>query len=191
MYNGIRHFVFLTPPLAALGGYAAAQVFDRLHRRPRAQKVCAGIFLLGVALVIYDFGRLHPYQYTYFNRMAGGVRAADRSYMLDYWGLSFKQASEKLLTELHRGNQSTSSGGRWRIAVCGPHSAAQVALGDSFELTWDPAGADFAMMLGEFYCAQFNAPVMAEVERDGVVYTRVYDIRGRSFKSLFTIPPVQ
>ena len=55
--------------------------------------------------------------------------------------------------------------------------------------TWNPKGADFAMMLGEFYCAKLDAPVLFEVVREGVVYARVYDIRGRSFSSLFTVPP--
>jgi hypothetical protein len=30
--------------------------------------------------------------------------------------------------------------------------------------------------------------VLAEVMRDGVVYARVYDIRGRSYPSLLTVP---
>jgi hypothetical protein len=45
------------------------------------------------------------------------------------------------------------------------------------------------MMLGEFYCAQLDAPMLLQVVREGVVYARVYDIRGRSFSTLFTIPP--
>src|SRR5262249_42667941 len=36
MYNGIRHFVFVMPPLAALGGVAGAWVFERLARYGRA-----------------------------------------------------------------------------------------------------------------------------------------------------------
>ena len=44
------------------------------------------------------------------------------------------------------------------------------------------------MMLGEFYCRQFDAPVLAEVVRDGVVYARVYDIRGRNYDTLLTRP---
>src|SRR5260370_11673908 len=35
MYNGIRHFIFVLPPLAALGGRAAAQIADRLARHGR------------------------------------------------------------------------------------------------------------------------------------------------------------
>ena len=38
--------------------------------------------------------------------------------------------------------------------------------------------------MGEFYCAKLAAPVFVEIERDGVVYARVYDIRGRTFTSL-------
>ncbi|HKG00693.1 MAG TPA: hypothetical protein VKB15_08725, partial [Xanthobacteraceae bacterium] len=68
---------------------------------------------------------------------------------------------------------------------------AEVALGTDFVTTWNPNGADFALMLGEFYCATFDAPVIAEVAREGVVYARAYDIRGRSFTTLFTIPPVE
>jgi hypothetical protein len=44
------------------------------------------------------------------------------------------------------------------------------------------------MMLGEFYCAKLDAPIVAEIVRDGVTYARVYDIRGRSFPTLLTQP---
>ena len=132
--------------------------------------------------------RLHPYEYSYFNRLAGGVAGAQNRYMLDYWGLSFKQASQALLARLAERHQTKPSGRRWKIAVCGPHRSPQVELGPDFETTWDPRDADFAMMLGEFYCAKFDAPVLAEIVRDGVVYARVYDIRGRSFPTLLTQP---
>jgi hypothetical protein len=43
-------------------------------------------------------------------------------------------------------------------------------------------------MLGEFYCVNFDAPILVEIVREGVVYARVYDIRGRSFTNLLTTP---
>ena len=49
---------------------------------------------------MHEMITLHPYQYAYFNKLFGGVRAADSRYMLDYWGLSFKQATDDLLTVL-------------------------------------------------------------------------------------------
>ena len=74
--------------------------------------------------------------------------------------------------------------------MCGPHPPVAVALGPQFTTTWDPKGADFAMMLGEFYCAKLDAPVLFEIVREGVVYARVYDIRGRSISSLLTVPGI-
>ena len=107
--------------------------------------------------------------------------------MLDYWGLSFKQAARDLRATLWPSvGEAKPADRRWRIAVCGPHPPPQVELGPDFETTWDPKGADFAMMLGEFYCARFDAPLLVDIVRDGVSFARVYDIRGRSFETLFT-----
>jgi len=189
MYNGIRHFVFVLPPLAVLGGLAGAWLIEALRQHSRALAAIAGIALLaGIALPVVDMARLHPYEYTFFNRLAGGVAGARGRYMLDYWGLSFKQASQGLAAELAQRHESKPAGRRWKLAVCGPHRSPQVELGPDFETSWDPQGADFALMLGEFYCATFDAPILVAVAREGVVYARVYDIRGRSFPSLLTTP---
>jgi hypothetical protein len=135
--------------------------------------------------------RLHPYEYTYFNRLAGGVAGARDRYMLDYWGLSFKQASQALAAKIAADKIQKPAGRPWKVAVCGPHPSPRVELGPDFEMTWDPQGADFALMLGTFYCREFDAPVLAEIRREGVLYARVYDLRGRSYPSLFNPYPGQ
>jgi hypothetical protein len=189
MYNGIRHFVFLAPPFAVLAGAAGAWVIARsLSASRTAAAIAAAIIAGGILLPIVDMIRLHPYEYTHFNKIAGGVRAADERYMLDYWGLAFKQAADGLREKLAERQEAPTARARWRIAVCGPQRPAQTELGTDFVTTGDPAGADFAMMLGEFYCLKLNAPILVEVERDGVIFARVYDIRGRSITSLLTLP---
>src|SRR5262249_985459 len=64
LYNGLRHFVFVVPPFAVLGGLAGAWIFEKARRtgKPALAGVTA-IFLAGVALPISDMVRLHPYQY--------------------------------------------------------------------------------------------------------------------------------
>ena len=189
MYNGVRHFLFVVPPLAVAGGLAGAWLFDALRRRGHlAAMAAAVVFVIGLALPVVDIVRVHPYEYTSFNRIAGGVRGARERYMLDYWGLSLKQASQGLAAKIAELTLQKPKDRRWKLAVCGHHRSPQVELGPDFETTWDPKGADFAMMLGEFYCRKFDAPVLLEVVRDGVVYTRVYDIRGRSYDTLLTQP---
>jgi Dolichyl-phosphate-mannose-protein mannosyltransferase len=187
MYNGIRHFVFLAPPFAALGGLAAAWIAQRSRQYGRiAVAAGAAVLVAGIASPVIDMVRLHPYEYTHFNRIAGGVAGARPYYMIDYWGLSIRQASLRLRALLAQRGESPHQP-KWTVAVCGPHPPAVVALGPQFSAIWDPKGADFAMALGEFYCAKLDAPILLDVVRDGIVYARVYDIRGRSIPSLLTI----
>ncbi|OAF11091.1 glycosyltransferase family 39 protein [Bradyrhizobium neotropicale] len=189
LYNGIRHFVFVIPPMAVLGGVAFAWAMERLRANHRAwQPVVLATFCFGLALPLAEMIRLHPYQYTHFNHIAGTVRAADDRFMLDYWGLALKQASDELREQLVERQEVPPRNRKWKVAVCGPQRPAQVALGPDFTIGWDSNAADFAMTLGEFYCKGLTAPVMVEIKRDDVVFARVYDIRGRSISSLLSIP---
>src|SRR5690606_2528544 len=121
-----------------------AAILAWLHRRSRIAAVAAVLGgLAALSLPIIDMVRLHPYQYTHFNRASGGVRAAEGRYMLDYWGLSFKQAA----AQLHATLAGQAPPQRWRAAVCGPQRPAQIELGRDFVVSWDPKGADFAMTL--------------------------------------------
>jgi hypothetical protein len=185
MYNGIRHFVFVAPAMAVLGGLAGAWIAQRLWRTWRPAAAFAAVTLLvGLFLPINEMVKLHPYQYTHFNLISGGIRAADDRYMLDYWGLAFKEAAHELRAKLTEAMETPTDKRRWRVAICGPQRPAQVELGPEFRVIWDPKGADFALSLGEFYCSQLAEPVLVEIRREGVVYARVYDIRGRTVTSL-------
>lgn len=190
LYNGLRHFVFLIPPFAVLGGLAAAWLIDRAGRQGKLTTTVVCIFLAGgVALPAVDMARLHPYEYVYFNPLAGGIRGAEGRYMLDYWGLAFKQSAEALKEKLAARGETKPAGRAWRVAVCGPQPPARVALGEGFETTDDPHGADFEMRLGTFYCRDLRAPVLAEIIREDVLFARVYDLRGLDVKELLTEPP--
>lgn len=187
-YNGLRHFIFVVPPFAVAGGLAFGWLFERArhHGKPAIAALCA-TFIGGASLPLIDMVKLHPYQYTSFNAFAGGVRQAQHNYMLDYWGLAFKQASDELRARLAADNPP--KGGRWVVATCGPQAAAQQQLGPQFETTFEDKPADFAMTLGAFYCAQLKAPIIVNIEREGVVYARVYDLRGGPTPKLLTEPP--
>jgi hypothetical protein len=192
MYNGIRHFVFVLPPMAVAGGLATAFVVARVRLSRRvAMTGLAVAMLAGLALPVIAMARLHPYEYAFFNTVSGGVQAAQSRYMLDYWGLAFKQAGQALRRTLEQRGEHPPAGRKWSIAVCGPHPPARIALGEAFEPTWDAKGADFVLMLGVFYCARPDAPQLVEIARHGVVFASAYDVRGRHVPSLFAEPPVE
>ena len=189
LYNGIRHFIFVIPPMTVLAGTAFAWGINWLGENRRSwQPVAVAAFAFGLMLPLAEMIRLHPYQYTHFNLIAGTVRGADDRYMLDYWGLALKQASDGLREEIADRTETPPKGRKWKVAVCGPQRPAQVALGPDFTIGWDSHAADFAMTLGEFYCKGLTAPVLVEIKLDVVVFARVYDIRGRSISILLAIP---
>ena len=189
-YNGLRHFVFVVPPFAAAGGLAFGWLFARARffGWPQIAAVCA-VFAAGVSMPLIEMVRLHPLQYVSFNAFAGGIRQAQHNFMLDYWGVAFKQASDELKTRLKNGAEEPPQGRRWIVAICGPQLAAQQMLGPQFETTFNEKQADFAMAVGAYYCEHLKAPVIAEIEREGVVFARVYDLRGIPTPELLTQPP--
>ena len=101
LYNGIRHFVFVIPPMTVLAGVAFAWGMNWLKENRRSwQPAALAMFAFGLLLPLSEMIRLHPYEYTHFNHIAGTVRTADNLFMLDYWGLALKQASDGLRDEL-------------------------------------------------------------------------------------------
>lgn len=93
MYDGIRHFLFLLPPLFILAGIgieAVSGVTSQVSgmRRFTFHALLAVLLLLpGLAGIL----RLHPYQYTYYNSFAGPTY---RVYENDYWLTCYKEAVE-------------------------------------------------------------------------------------------------
>ncbi len=190
LYNGLRHFIFVVPLFAALGGLGTAWLAGRARRHGKAARgALAAVFIAGIALPVIGMVRLHPFEYTYFNALSGGVRVAQHGYMLDYWGLAFKQTADELHARLAAGAEHPPQGRRWVVAICGPQSSAQEELGPQFETTFDSKTADFVMSLGTFYCRHLTAPILVTIEREGVVYARVYDMRGSRLQKLLTEPP--
>ncbi len=89
IYDGIRHLLFVVPPLVVLAGAGWSALMDT-----RARAV-AGVLLVAVfAEPLWFQARNHPNQIVYFSPLMGGPRAAFARYDMDYWGNSMLQAVE-------------------------------------------------------------------------------------------------
>lgn len=187
IYNGIRQLLFVVPPFAVLGGLAAAWIARHLDQYGRAAMAAGAIVLAaGIASPAADMVRLHPYEYTHFNHIAGGVQGARPRYMIDYWALSLTQAAREL-GEFISNRGATPHDGIWKLAVCGSWPPISVALGPKFVRVSDTKEADFAIMLGEAYCAKIDAPAIIQIVRDDLVYATVYDLRELSISTPLTV----
>jgi hypothetical protein len=95
LYDGLRHALFVVPPLAVLAGVSAAAYLRQAGRTARALAGVALAASCGATLI--DMIQLHPYQALYFNRLvAGGLEQAIARYEGDYWCLSYKEGAEWL-----------------------------------------------------------------------------------------------
>ena len=92
MYDGLRHFLFILPPVFIFTGFAFEFLFQHITLNwLRAVIVFASLFP-GLAGIF----KLHPYEYTYYNSLIGGPSHAFRNYETDYWLTCYKEAVEKL-----------------------------------------------------------------------------------------------
>jgi hypothetical protein len=98
MYDGLRHFLFILPPIFIFTGIAFEFLIDHIA----ISWLRAGLILVLVAPGIADIIQLHPYEYTYYNSFVGGTSGVFRQYETDYWLTCYKEAVEKL-------NQTLSS----------------------------------------------------------------------------------
>jgi 4-amino-4-deoxy-L-arabinose transferase-like glycosyltransferase len=96
LYDGLRHFLFVIPILAALAGVS---IVTFLKSRPAAvSRAAAAVLVVSGLVTLGDMIALHPYQTVYFNRLvAGGLPRAWALYETDYWCLSYKEGLQWLV----------------------------------------------------------------------------------------------
>jgi hypothetical protein len=88
MYDGFRHFLFILPPVFALGGIAMDAMLTWLRGPALRLAVVAVLIAPGLLAGL----RLHPYEYTYYNLFAGGTDQASYNFETDYWLTCYKEA---------------------------------------------------------------------------------------------------
>ncbi len=95
LYDGWRQMYFVYPPFILIAAIGWRFVF-RLRKGIWGWLVCAGttIFLLHLTVWMW---MAHPNQNVYFNFFAG--KEFSKSFDMDYWGLSNRQALEYILEQ--------------------------------------------------------------------------------------------
>jgi hypothetical protein len=92
MYDGLRHFLFILPPIFLFTGFAFEFFMD--HITP--SWLYAGLVFLLLFPGVLGILQLHPYEYTYYNSFVGGTGGVFRHYETDYWLTCYKEAVERL-----------------------------------------------------------------------------------------------
>ena len=181
LYNGVRHFSFIIPPLAIVAGIGLARAWQALaqHKAWQIGFAAVGTVLtLNAAYLMYS---LHPYEYVYYNHFAGkNMQAIEHKWEADYWSSSLIDAG-KMLTDYLSAEQNkhpTEHQGPYYVAVCAEAFQGQAYLDKRFQVTEDWVLADFFMSSTNMNCDQvLKGKMVGTVERLGATLAVVKDRR--------------
>ncbi len=173
-YDGIRHFLFVLPPLAAAAALGLDRLVGAALRMPVVARAALGVLTVavGASHALY-LREIHPYQYAYYNALVGGMRGAAGRFELDYWGSSYREAVLALREHL-----KGETGGPHTVFVCAEGSSAAPFLAPDLELTADDRTADFYLATTRLGCdMEYEGDVVLTVARDGAILAVVKDRR--------------
>lgn len=110
VYDGIRHFLFVLPPIAILAAHTVVTTCTTARTLKARNEIAAAptavtslisprlafLLLAGPGISILHMVNLHPYQTSYFNELVGGVGTVSvepPDYDTDYWASCYREAS--------------------------------------------------------------------------------------------------
>ncbi len=178
-FDGIRHFLFVVPPIAILAAIGLDRRVQKLQTIAPAAGHAGLAAIAGLASwMLVTAHELHPDEYVYFNSLVGGTGGADGQYELDYWGNSLAEAAHKLDAFVRGENGGKPYGGIYRTTICGYPLSALHYLPSYIHWTTNPSEADFSISLTQSYCAKDTGghPII-RVKRDGATLSIVTDRR--------------
>lgn len=179
LYNGIRHFTFILPALAVWAGIA----LDRGLQQPRSSRIQSCLLsacVISLAYTLCILVRLYPYQYTYYNALAGDYAHAQQYWESDYWSSSTREASQRLMdfVQQEQSSQNATQQPSYSVALCAEAFQGEAYLDHRFHITEDWRRADFFISSTHMNCdTVLQGERIAEIKRFDTTLAVVKDRR--------------
>ncbi|MEM7181845.1 MAG: glycosyltransferase family 39 protein [Spirochaetota bacterium] len=183
VYNGNRHFTFILPSLACLVGVFLSRILVWSRKKGTVAfatvTVCLGIY---GAFHIWQLAKIHPYQYIYYNSFAGGLKAAEKNYELDYFATSNAELVRNFLRYTKKNPQLYPQNKIYKVAFCSDPLTLTHYLPKNYLLITSKkqaASADFLFTSPRHHTKQakcfpeIQGKIVARVQRQGVVLSYV------------------
>jgi hypothetical protein len=177
LFDGMRHFIFVLPPIAVAAALTADGLIDRLATGwPRRVAFgLTGVYTLGHLAIM---GLLHPDEYVYYNGLVGGVAGAQTLFKTDYWANSYAEAVRGLTDYLQTEYGAEFEDHQFTVAVCGPPISADYFFPENFVFSKDRQHADFFIAFTKDECNKaLPGKEIYRVERLGALLSIVLDRR--------------
>ncbi len=182
-FTGMRHFIFVLPPLAVLAGIGFDAALNTLSPRRWLATGATGVLALVLLWNATVLVRLHPYEYMFYNPLVGGLQGADRRYEMDYWVNMMPEAVGALQDYL--GLAKEKSAQVYKVGICGEKFSFDNYADRRLEASPGWLEADFFIAPTQMNCDRLvDGRVVATIRRDGVLIGVVKDRRGLTQKAL-------
>lgn len=149
VYDGIRHVLFILPPVAVLSALTIDRIFQLIGHSRILVYVFAATAGLYIVMHLVKLVELHPYQYVYYNELTGGLYGAHRKYETDYWALSYREATEFLNEYIQYLPEQREPIKLW---VCWSKMSAGYYMSERIRQVKDAEHADFIIAFTRFDC---------------------------------------
>ncbi len=177
LFDGMRHFIFVLPPIAALAAGLMDRTLDGLERFPYRRWAYGALAVYGMGHLAI-MGMLHPDEYVYYNAFIGGVEGADGLFKTDYWANSYAEAVTGLEDHLRAEYGADYMDHDFTVAVCGPPISAGFFFPPNFIFSDDRSRADFYIAFTKDDCHKaLPGREIYRVERMGALLSIVLDRR--------------
>lgn len=178
LHDGVRHFLFVYPPLAIIGAFAWCRSCEILAATRQSLQNGFRFFIYALlGFQILQLAWLHPYQYVYHNLLIGGPAGAYGRYHTEYWITANTHAIRWLDEHVVQSGEA-DVGNPARLLVTGPWHAVEPFLPPHMELTSDPDQADFFIATTEMMMHTLHeGEVIHSIERMGLPILVIKDLR--------------
>jgi dolichyl-phosphate-mannose-protein mannosyltransferase len=197
LYNGLRHFLFIIPPLCVLAGTGVSACTRSLARH---KPIWAGALFALFGLFVVDqlaaLKRLHPHEHVFFNRASGGLKPAVRRYETEYYGSVYKELNAQLLQRVWQERRADYLNTTFQVAGCGSKLffTRNLPLNFQYQVMRFAQTADFYATYARDRCLERfrDRPVLTQIEREGAVIGVARDLKRkikRVARAGATVPP--
>jgi hypothetical protein len=179
LFDGMRHFIFLLPLIAALAAVVADRALGGLAlARPRVRRWAYSALALYGLVHVGVMAMLHPDEYVYYNAFIGGVEGAAGRFKLDYWANSYAEAVAGLEDYLRAEYGADFMEQDFTVAACGPPASAAYYFPSNFIFTSNAKEAEFFIAFTKDKCnTTLAGKEIYRVERMGTLLSVVLDRR--------------
>ena len=109
IYGGWRHSLFAYPTLAVAAGLGFNSLILLFSKNKYLHIALTALPLVLLVNPIAFAVKNHPYEYVYFNKLAGGVKGAYGNYEMDYYYHSTREASEWIIADVRKNGAPDST----------------------------------------------------------------------------------